>query len=141
VSTAPMKRSVRVAEGIRAELGQLLLRGLLKDPRASGVVVTGVRLTDDLRYARVFVRLLEADPSERRQKELVQALSRASGLLRREVGARLRLKHAPELRFEWDDVADSARRIEHVLDEIRAEAHDAASSGPGPEEAGGGEEP
>ena len=121
MSGAPAKRSVRVAERVRAEIMDLLLRGAVKDPRASAAVVTDVRVTDDLRYARVYVRVLEPSPSARRQKEVVDALSRAGGFLRREVGARLHLKHTPELRFEWDEVADSAARIEEVLEEIRHE--------------------
>ena len=121
MSPAPAKRSVRVAERVRAELMDLLLRGAVKDPRASAVVVTDVRLTDDLRFGRVYVRLLETDPSARRRREAIEALTRAGGFLRREIGAKLHLKHTPELRFEWDDVADSAHRIERVLDEIREE--------------------
>ncbi len=121
MSAAPIKRSVRVAERIRSELMDLVLSGSVKDPRVSGAVVTNVRVTDDLRHARVYVRLLEQDPPERRRKELVTALGRASGFLRREIGARLHLKYTPELRFEWDETVDRAARIERVLDEIREE--------------------
>lgn len=124
MSPAPAKRSVRVAERVRAELMDLLLRGAVKDPRASAVVVTDVRVTDDLRLARVYVRLLESDPSARRRREAIDALGHAGGFLRREIAAKLQLKHTPELRFEWDELADSAGRIERVLEEIREEDSD-----------------
>jgi ribosome-binding factor A len=110
---------VRVAERVRAEIMDLLLRGAVKDPRASAAVVTDVRVTDDLRYARVYVRVLETSPSPQRQREVVAALTRAGGFLRRELGSRLHLRHTPELRFEWDEVADSAARIEEALEAIR----------------------
>lgn len=121
MSAAPVKRSVRVAERVRAELMDLVLSGALGDPRAAGAVVTAVRVTDDLRYARVYVRLLEQEPSEARKRELLGALRRAAGFLRREIGLRIRAKNTPELRFEWDEVIDRAARIEQVLEEIRGE--------------------
>ena len=112
------KRSVRVAERVRAELMELLLRGAIRDPRVRDVLVSNVRVTDDLGYARVYVRTLEAsDP--RRQAEVVEGLERAAGYIRREVGSRLRIRKTPEFRFFWDDVVDNAVHIERILAEIR----------------------
>jgi len=54
-----------------------------------------------------------------RQDRVVEALRRASGFLRREIGHRLQLRHVPSLEFYWDEVVDSALRIESILDEIR----------------------
>lgn len=130
MNAAPVKRSARVAEQIRAELMDLVLTGGVKDPRVQGAVVTDVRVTDDLRFARVYVRLLEQDPPGRRQRELVEALGRAGGFLRREIGSRLRLKFTPELRFAWDETIDHAARIEEVLDEIRSEEDEDGEAGP-----------
>jgi ribosome-binding factor A len=114
------RRADRVAERLRSELMDLLLRGSVRDPAASNVLVSAVRMTDDLSIARVYVRLLqEADGA--RQDEVVDALGRAKGFLRRELGQRLQLRHVPSLEFYWDDVVDSALRIESILDEIRDE--------------------
>jgi ribosome-binding factor A len=52
---------------------------------------------------------------------LLGALRRASGLIRREVTRRLRLRFAPELRFLYDDGIDATSRIEELLNEIRTE--------------------
>ncbi|MFW2388152.1 MAG: 30S ribosome-binding factor RbfA [Polyangiales bacterium] len=112
------RRADRVAERIRSELMELLLRGSVRDPAARDVVVSAVRLTDDLSIARVYVRVLEEIEAER-QEAVVEALRRASGFLRREIGQRLQLRHVPTLEFFWDDVVDSALRIESILDEIR----------------------
>jgi ribosome-binding factor A len=114
------RRADRVAERIRSELMDLLLRGSVRDPAAKDVVVSAVRMTDDLSIARVYVRVLEEIGSDR-QDGVVDALGRATGFLRRELGHRLQLRHVPSLEFYWDDVVDSALRIESILDEIREE--------------------
>ena len=106
---------------------ELLLRGSVRDPAAKDVVVSAVRMTDDLSIARVYVRVLEEIDSDR-QEAVVDALGRASGFLRREIGQRLQLRHVPALEFFWDDVVDSALRIESILDEIREEP-DAGTEG------------
>lgn len=112
------RRADRVSERIRSELMELLLRGGVRDPAAKDVVVSAVRMTDDLSIARVYVRVLEEIGSDR-QEAVVEALGRASGFLRREIGQQLHLRHVPKLEFYWDEVVDSALRIESILDEIR----------------------
>ena len=121
------RRADRVSERIRSELMELVLRGGVRDPAAKDVVVSAVRMTDDLSIARVYVRVLEEIGSDR-QDAVVEALGRASGFLRREIGQRLQLRHVPKLEFYWDEVVDSALRIESILDEIR-EDPDAGSEG------------
>ena len=117
MSQKGFKRADRVAERIRSELMELLLRGSVRDPAAKDVVVSAVRMTDDLSIARVYVRVLDEIDAEQ-QERVVAALERASGFLRRELGQRLQLRHVPSLQFYWDDVVDSALRIESILDEI-----------------------
>lgn len=114
-------RPQRVGERIREELMDLLLRGAVKDPGAAGVVVHEVRLTKDLRLARVFVRLTEPEADAPSRRRALAALERASGFLRREVGARLGIRHTPELSFVWDESTERAARVEQLLEEIRAE--------------------
>ncbi|KPK52952.1 MAG: hypothetical protein AMJ63_07890 [Myxococcales bacterium SG8_38_1] len=115
------RRADRVAERIRSELMDLLLRGSVRDPAAKDVVVSAVRMTDDLSIARVYVRVLEEIGADG-QEAVVEALRRATGFLRRELGHRLQLRHVPSLEFYWDDVVDSALRIESILDEISEES-------------------
>lgn len=114
-------RPARVAERIREVLMELLLAGQVKDPGVSGAVVHDVRVTNDLRQARVYVRLGEIEVDARRRERLLRGLTRASGFLRREVGSRLGIRHSPELTFFWDDTTERATRVETLLDEIRAE--------------------
>ena len=72
---------------------ELLLRGSVRDPAAKDVVVSAVRMTDDLSIARVYVRVLEEIGPER-QEAVVSALDRATGFLRRGRRAR-RARRAP----------------------------------------------
>ena len=121
MSDSGADRPARIGERIRQELMQLLLRGDVKDPRVQGAVVHAVKVTGDLREARIYVRLGLLDPSKKQQRALITGLSRAAGFLRRELGARLRTKVTPELSFVWDETSERAGRIEVVLDELRAE--------------------
>jgi ribosome-binding factor A len=115
------RRPERVAERIKMELMDLLLRGAVRDPAAAGACVTDVKVSDDLGHARVYVRLLRDSVSEKAQSDAVLALNRAAGFLRKELSPRLKLKYQPDLRFFWDEGVDQAARIESLLSEIERE--------------------
>ena len=105
------RRPERVAQRVQAELAQLLLREL-HDPRLRDVHVTAVRMTPDLRTARIFVRTLtspEAAPAA------LAAFKRATPFIRSCLGRALGLRYVPELRFEYDTTIDSAARLEAAL--------------------------
>jgi ribosome-binding factor A len=110
----------RVEKALREELASMLAHEV-KDPGAAGTVVTRVELTNDLRSAKVHVRVLEGGDDPARRASLVAALGRATGMLRREVTQRLQLRSAPELRFVYDDGLDNTTRVEQLLAEIDAE--------------------
>jgi ribosome-binding factor A len=119
----PVKRSDRLGELIRKELSEIFMRGGLRDPRADGVVVSAVRVTDDLGQARVYVRLL-GEATERQKESLVDALTSAAGVLRRSLAPALRTKSVPTLSFFWDDSIDRGLRMEELLREIAEERDD-----------------
>lgn len=123
-----VKRADRVAERLRAELMELLLRGAVRDPAAEGVLVSAVKVSDDLGHARIYIRLLETETDERRREAAVAAMTRATGFLRRELARRVRLRKMPELEFYWDEVVDSAARIESILEDVRADDEDEGGS-------------
>jgi ribosome-binding factor A len=112
------KRSHKVAEALRGELMTMLLSGAVHDPAVTNVVVSGVQLTDDLKLARVYVRLVDLEAPESARKALLKGLERAKGFLRREVAQRVKLRYAPELRFHWDESIDRGRDMEMLLREI-----------------------
>ncbi len=107
-------RPARVAERIREELSVLLQRKI-NDPGLSSVTITDVSISLDLKIAHVNYTAL-VDPAGR--KPVAQALRRAEGFLRREVGAALGLRVAPELRFHFDDSFDRGARIDALLRKI-----------------------
>lgn len=116
-----VKRSVRIADRIRAELEDVLARGIVRDPNAQGAVISSVKVTDDLRLATVYVRKLTGDAEVPDQKRMVRAMERAKGVMRHELSSRMQLRHTPELKFFWDTGADHALRMDTLFDEIAKE--------------------
>ena len=109
-------RPDRVADQIRGELAQLLAREV-HDPGVGFVTLTRVHVSPDIQLARVFYTVLGDDKA---RKSSARALERASAFLRRQIGARLRLKRVPELKFQYDDAIQGQDRIEQLLNEIHA---------------------
>ena len=89
----------RINEEIQKELASLIRN--LKDPRVAETMIsiTHVETTPDLRYAQVYASFLQED----RAKDAMKGLKSASGYLRRELGAALKLRYTPELVWELDD--------------------------------------
>lgn len=106
-------RVERVSSLLRDVLAELIAREM-KDPRAMGLVVTDVEVTNDLGEAKIFITGI---PPERR-KEALRGLQAASGFLRREVGRRVQMRTVPQLRFLFDESLDYGARIDAVLREI-----------------------
>jgi ribosome-binding factor A len=114
----PNRRADRVAESIREEVAHFLAEGA-KDPRIVGMVtVTGVDVTNDLRYARVYVSIMGSD--EERERTL-EGLGSLAVHLRSRVARALRLRHAPEIIFQVDQSIAHAARIELLLSQLREE--------------------
>jgi ribosome-binding factor A len=113
-------RRDRVAHLIQAELATLLLRDA-RDPRLQTVTITGVRVTADLRLARVYFRTLTAEATPH---EAQAALRRATPFLRGALGRALGMRVTPELRFEYDTTPDTARRVDALLDAARHHGDD-----------------
>ena len=113
----PSQRQLRVGELIRRALSDVLMRGDLHEPELSGVSITvgEVRTSPDLRVATVFVLPLGGANSE----EILAALTRARGELRRAVNKAVKLKFSPELRFVLDESFDRMDETRAMLSEDR----------------------
>jgi ribosome-binding factor A len=109
------QRMRRVDEAMRQVLGDALAQEL-KDPRVGFVTVTDVKTSPDLRHARVYVSVLGDQPA---REATLEGLRSAHGFLQGRVAGELRLKRTPELRFELDDTAERAARLEAIIDEER----------------------
>lgn len=104
----------RINEEVQRELSTLIRT--LKDPRISGtgmVSVTAVETTPDLRYAKVYISVLDKSHST----EVLKGLKSAAGYLRRELGRSIQLRYTPELIFAQDDSIDKGA---HILELLRS---------------------
>ena len=100
----------RINEEIQRELSSLIRT--VKDPRVTGMIsVTGVDTTPDLKYAKVYISILDKSTA----KEVLKGLKSASGYLRRELGRAVQLRAVPELEFIQDDSIDKGARILELL--------------------------
>lgn len=114
------RRVDRVNQLLREELSRLIRREM-KDPRVSGVTVTGVETSPDLRHARVHVRTLRDEPTA---EAAVEGLRSAEGFLRTKLGQELRIRRVPEFAFEVDRSLERVQRIESLLDQVHeGDAH------------------
>ena len=100
-----------INEEIQRELASLIPN--VKDPRVSGLIsVTAVDTTPDLRYAKIYISVLDKSDCA----QVLKGLKSASGYLRRELGHALQLRYTPELTFVRDDSIDQGA---HILDMLR----------------------
>ncbi len=98
----------------------MLTRGDVHDPRIGFITLTRVQVSADLQIARVYYTSLE-DAAARRETQ--KALDRATPFLRRQIGARVRLRRVPEMEFRFDESIGHQDRIEQVLRDLhQAEA-------------------
>ena len=102
----------RISEDVRHALDAIIRE--MNDPRISGTYcVTRADVTRDLRYAKVYVSILEDDKAD----EMMKALKNAAGFIRRELGREVDLRYTPELIFELDTNIEYAAHIQQVLAE------------------------
>lgn len=107
-------RARRVADRINRELAVLLQRKVA-DPRLAGLNVTGVDVDRELAYATIYVTAPEDE------QEVLTALDRARGFLRKELASNIPMRAFPQLRFRWDYSPDRGARIDELLDRLKSE--------------------
>ncbi len=112
------RRVDRIEEQLRMELSEIVEREL-SDPRIGLVTVTGVKITSDLRHARVMVSVL-GGADER--KKAVAGLRSAASFVKRSLARRLHhLRRITELIFEYDDTLEDDIRIQELFNQIKTE--------------------
>jgi ribosome-binding factor A len=119
--TSPGGRSRRIAALLKRELATLI-QVELNDPRTSKATLTGVDVAPDLSHAKVYVTHLAGKEHER---EIVKALNKAEGFLRRRLAARIKLRVVPELRFLYDESVERGIAMSVLIDRARAQDDDA----------------
>ena len=110
-------RMGRIDEEYRKELSQIISYDL-KNPNVTGMIsVTKVKVTTDLKYAKVYVSILNS----KNIKETMDGLKKSSGFIRSELAKRINLRNTPELIFEIDDSIEYGAKIDSMLKEILPE--------------------
>jgi len=115
-------RTLRIAEQIQRELADII-RLELKDPRIGMVTITGVEVSPDHAYAKVFFTLL-GDAGK--VQETSDGLQHASGYLRSQLARRIKLRTVPQLRFKYDASVERGVNLSRLID--AAVASDSARS-------------
>lgn len=111
-----MERLQKLAKQVLGEAIQAL-----KDPRVGFATVTTVRITPDLRHARIFVSVLG---TEEEQTSTMAGLESAKPHLKAEMGRQMRMKYLPELEFELDTGPQEAERLERVFRRLHRNEHE-----------------
>ncbi|MBD7915673.1 30S ribosome-binding factor RbfA [Clostridium sp. Sa3CUN1] len=110
-------RGGRINEEVRKEIS-VIIRDEIKDPRMTAMVsITSVKVSKDLKYAKVFVSIFGKNEEEK--NETFAALKSASGYVRREVGQRMNLRNTPQIIFELDDSISYSMRIEELIEKVK----------------------
>lgn len=109
-------RSRRVAQEIQREVSDILQRRI-RDPRVQEITITDVQVTGDLQQATIYYSLLSDKASAHQKAE--QGLAKAQGLIRKELGQRLRLYKTPELLFAEDESVRYGNHIDDLLRQMR----------------------
>jgi ribosome-binding factor A len=112
-----MRRTERVADILREEISQIVGYEL-EDPRLTMVTVTEVRLSDNMRAAKVYVTVA-GDEDE--HKAALAALKHAAPFVRKQLGLSLNLPRTPELHFVRDRVEEEGERVDQLLQQIERE--------------------
>ena len=107
-------RSGRINEEFKRELSHIIDQEL-KNPNVTGLIsVTKVKVTTDLKYAKVYVSILNS----KNIKETLAGLKKSSGFMRSLLAKRINLRNTPELIFELDDSLEYGARIDSILKDI-----------------------
>lgn len=104
----------RIDEEYKKELSQIIGYEL-KNPSITGLIsVTKVKVTSDLKFAKVYVSILNS----KNTKDTLAGLKKSSGYIRSELAKRVNLRNTPELIFELDDSIEYGAKIDSILKEI-----------------------
>ena len=112
MSTREFSRPQRIAEQIRRELAEIFSREA-RDPRFSQLTISAVEVSRDLSNAKVFI----IPPEELNVVDLLKALRKATGYLRKILAERLNIRNMPVLRFVHDQSMENALRLSELIDE------------------------
>ena len=113
----PFARSDRGCGHIQKALSDILLKKI-KDPRLESATITGVKMSRDLRIARVY---FTTPGNKKGGEEAVEGFKSAIGYVKRTLAGKLGLRYMPELRFFYDESFDCGSHIDKILKDVKAD--------------------
>ena len=109
-----MERTDRVEEEIKKIVSKLIDNGI-KDPRVNGLIsVTKVDVSKDMKYCKIYVSMLGTKDKD----EALKGLDSAKGVVRKEIGERIRTFNTPEVKFIYDDSMEYGQHIDSIINSL-----------------------
>ncbi|MGH7885751.1 MAG: 30S ribosome-binding factor RbfA [Thermodesulfobacteriota bacterium] len=106
------KRSARLSDLIVKEISDMISKGEIRDPRVSLISITGIRVSNDLGFAKIFFTPLIEDSDK---DEALKGLMSATGYIKTQLSKRLRVKKIPKIEFEYDYFFDKSQRLDEII--------------------------
>ena len=112
-----MNKNLRIARLNHTYMEEIsiILREEVKDEELIDVVITGVNVTSDLSYAKVYFTVFNKE----HKKEITKALNNAAPFIRGQLAKRIEIRHTPELKFIYDDSEEHGERIDKIIDNLK----------------------
>lgn len=107
-------RIARLNHTYMEEISVILMEEV-DDSELKNVIITGVDVTSDLSYAKVYFTLLDKD----KKNEVLEGLNNAASFIRGCLSKRIEIRHTPELRFLYDESTDYGQRIDQIIDNLK----------------------
>ena len=112
-------RMGRIDEEYRKELSNIISYKL-KNPNITGMIsVTKVKVTNDLKYAKVYISIFNL----KNKKQTIEALKKSSGFIRNELAKNINLRNTPEIIFELDESLEYGAKIDSILKDIMKDSN------------------
>jgi len=111
-------RADRVAELIQRKIADILIKKT-NDPHLQSVTITTVKMTADLKLAKIYF----IAPEKKKKENVIKAFNKASGFIKQNLAKNLQTRYMPELRFYYDETLNYGRHIEKILKNLTYETN------------------
>ena len=112
----PNVRIERLNHTYQEEISMIIMEEI-KDEDIKFVTITGVEVTNDLSFAKVYYTILDDKKKEKTQ----DALNKASSFIRKKLAERIEIRHTPELKFIYDSSEEYGTHIDKIIEKIHEE--------------------
>jgi len=109
------KRKLQLSDEIKKILSKIILKKI-RDPKLELTTVTEVRLSDDLKYAKVYISIMG---DEKDREKGLKILNNALKFIRKELASEINMRFVPEISFVLDESLERAFRINKILNDLK----------------------